>query len=424
MRIMPSSANRHMEPVQSKNRPGNGRRNPIRILVLSPGFPDPNDTSGSFYGGSFVLTEALAYSRAGAMVKVLTPHVPGLKKTEKISERFMIHRFRYFIPEKMQKIRIKKAPLYSREHLFPRVFQVPIFLGAFFFSMARFATKADIIHANWTPLALLALPLQFLLKVPVVVTYRGSDIRLIPDLINKFVFSKVAAVLHIWGDTGRGRLIKNKYPGNFVELPIISRIAPEPPSNAFSNRKPGDPFGFAYIGRLATVHNVPKGEDILIQAASILRERHTNFVLHVLGDGPLRKAMEQKAKELHLESLIRFHGYVRDIFPILDKCQCVVGGLALNAVAQEAASYRRLLIIADFSPLNGTIWKHRQNALLYTPHDAKSMAEAMAFAMNHEKECKKISLAGYETMRRYVVNIETGGKYYVKAFRKIIAAYR
>jgi hypothetical protein len=89
---------------------GKNNRESMHILILSPGFPTLlASQEGDFYGGSFVLTEALAYQLAGAKVTVLTPHVPGLPLREDLQDGLQVVRFRYFFPVGWQRIR-KNSP--------------------------------------------------------------------------------------------------------------------------------------------------------------------------------------------------------------------------------------------------------------------------------------------------------------------------
>jgi glycosyltransferase involved in cell wall biosynthesis len=54
-----------------------------------------------------------------------------------------------------------------------------------------------------------------------------------------------------------------------------------------------------------------KGHDLLLHALKELRESHSNCHLIVIGDGPDRKAIEELASRLGLQSVVHFLGFIR-----------------------------------------------------------------------------------------------------------------
>jgi len=61
-----------------------------------------------------------------------------------------------------------------------------------------------------------------------------------------------------------------------------------------------------WVGRLVPVKAVP----MLFEAASQLRHRGLKFKLHLLGDGPLKAALQQQSARSGLDSFVHFHGAV------------------------------------------------------------------------------------------------------------------
>jgi glycogen(starch) synthase len=59
-----------------------------------------------------------------------------------------------------------------------------------------------------------------------------------------------------------------------------------------------------FQGRLVTTKGLP----VLLEAASILRSKHSEFEVLVIGDGPERQALQDLAKKLQLSSCVRFVG--------------------------------------------------------------------------------------------------------------------
>jgi glycosyltransferase involved in cell wall biosynthesis len=67
-----------------------------------------------------------------------------------------------------------------------------------------------------------------------------------------------------------------------------------------------DRTALLYVGNLLPV----KGVDVLIEAAVALDARGLDFDLHVVGKGPLRPALEARARQAGLGERVRFHGVV------------------------------------------------------------------------------------------------------------------
>ena len=96
----------------------------------------------------------------------------------------------------------------------PQLIQLPILCLMFMLNIIRYAGKADIIHAQWTLSALLALPARWLRRARLVVTARGSDIRLLPAWLNRFIFRRVDAAIDWFKDNGK----KAAWGGSFSKL--------------------------------------------------------------------------------------------------------------------------------------------------------------------------------------------------------------
>lgn len=394
----------------------------IRILILTPGFPTNQDKKS--YGGEFLLAEAEAYAQAGAHVRVLTPHAPGLPLHEKFPNGVEIVRFRYFFPTSQQKVR-DSQPIYSRSNLLWKLLQLPFFALSFLFSIGREMRHADIVHANWTPTALLALPWQRFFKIPVVLTYRGSDLRLLPKWLNRFIIKRCAAILDVWGDTGWAIENREVYPGRYIRLPLISRT---PANGRLDNQGglwPHSEKHFVFVGRLVsgtTIENL-KGAKILIPAASRLHKIH-DFILDIVGDGPDREFLEKQRKEYNASEFVTIHGHRHNVFPYFQNAFAVISNVGLSAVVQEAARCKKPLIMPNEASHNGKVWNHKKNAILYQPCSADALAEAMCFVLENPEESKKIAAAGYKTIKKYVKTPKEAGKEYLNAFEKIISRHR
>ena len=206
----------------------------MKILIATFSFPDPSIES---FDGRFVLSEAVGYAENGASVLVLTPHYPGAPRDEQIAAGIRVYRFRYFLPECLQRLKIPGQPIYRARTAWALV-QLPLLLVVFASKLIRFGRWADIIHAQWTVTALLALPAKWLFRTPIVVTARGSDIRLLPVWLNRFLHRQVDASLDCFRALPWSPWYRRNFPARFLSLPIIvDARAGTMPSSRYGRRR-------------------------------------------------------------------------------------------------------------------------------------------------------------------------------------------
>lgn len=87
-----------------------------------------------------------------------------------------------------------------------------------------------------------------------------------------------------------------------------------------SNTKNKDAYRFIFLGRLMPL----KRPDLLMDALIILKKNGIECKLDLVGNGSMKKELEEKAIELGLRRNVRFHGYMRKPYNILQKADCLV----------------------------------------------------------------------------------------------------
>jgi glycosyltransferase involved in cell wall biosynthesis len=98
------------------------------------------------------------------------------------------------------------------------------------------------------------------------------------------------------------------------------------------NLVPG-PVDLVFVGRLAPIKRV----DLLLDAVASVRRTLPHVQVEIVGDGPLREALEQQAKRLGLEDNVRFVGHRQNVSDWLTRARAFVltsdsEGLALALV--------------------------------------------------------------------------------------------
>jgi len=400
----------------------------MNILIATTSFPDSRNND---FGGKFVLNEAMAYALNAASVRVVTPHQPGALKKERLHEHLQVLRFRYFLPTRLQRLKIPNKPMYGQRSPLS-LFQIPLLLAVFALQLLRHGPWADVIHCQWTLTALLALPCKWLFRKKVVLTARGSDIRLLPGIVNRFIHARVDAVIDCYGDQKWTTEYKRNFPANHIKLPlIVDRTVTAsdrmPPDMSEALKAGDDVFNIIYLGRFDQV-KLDDGLPILtlIEAARILDRDHDNFHIFFIGDGDahIKAAMTDRVKQYRLDHCITFLGAKKNVNSYLQFCDLGVGGISFNAVSQEFSGLKKaqLLFLGGYN--QETPWKDKINTLFVEPENIPGLAEAITYAMADKVRLKEIGNRAYQLVERYVNDLNKGGAVYLQAFFDVLTEGR
>lgn len=397
----------------------------MKIIVASTSFPYFSVPNLSI-AGKFVLEECIAYELAGATVEVVTPDIPNCPKEELFGKNIIVHRFRYFSPRRYQTIKREDGSAVYDNINYLFYFQLPFFIVSFawsLFQLSRKNKKTDIIHCNWSITALCALPIKYLLKIPIVLTTRGSDLRLIPRWLNKFIFKHVDGIIDCFGPDYKK--ILNKLPGKFIELPVIVSEPELPIENhdsIYSSEE--DSFTIVMLSRFDRTKQEKYGMAFfsLLDALAELTPKY-NLNCIFVGDGELKTEIEQKALSLGLKTIVKFVGYQKNIFHFLNNADLVLGGVGLNAVSQEATLLGKVQLMPRIPFWYESVWFNKINVILYNPDDVSSVKEGVEFAIKNPEKMRTISKMVNKSGNKYIIARSKGGIRYMKEFAKIIDEY-
>jgi len=394
----------------------------MNILITTFSFPS---LTNGIYDGKFVLAEAIAYANNGANVRVVTPHYAGGKIKEKIHDRITVYRFRYFFPTSRQVLKQPGTPIYNQRR-FTAFAQLPFFFLIFIVSVLKHALWADIIHAQWTVSALLCLPAKWLLGKKIVLTARGSDLRLVPDWLNRLIHYQVDGAIDCFGPQAWNNAYKKKFSANFISLPLVvyddaSRSMPEDMKKHLSRKS--HPFVILYVGRFDKIklkeNKLPLLD--LIHSSKGLREKKLNFQVFYVGDGDSGITEEM----LRLIDVYGLHGDVTLLGPkinVLDYvsfCHLGVGGIAFNAVSQEFAIRAKPQILVEGENNADTPWRHGVNAIMIKPGNREDLSEKLDWAICNRKKSKGIGEKAKREMSKFIMDSESAGRLYLEAFRNL-----
>src|SRR5690606_12401080 len=122
-----------------------------------------------------------------------------------------------------------------------------------------------------------------------------------------------------------------------------------------------------------------KGLDVLFQALSELKKRGKPFVLHLIGDGPMREELEKMAIELAIYDETIFYGYMlhpEELMPFFDIFVLPSRAEAFGNVFAEAALCWLALVGTNVGGIAEQI-EDGVNGLLVPVDDVEALADAL-----------------------------------------------
>lgn len=395
------------------------------MKILIPSFSFPVFEKNNF-DGKFVFSEAIAYAENGAKVTVLTPHYPEVSKHEIIEPGIEVIRFQYFFPHKWQRLKKPGEPLYNQKSLLS-LLQIPFLCFIFIILLLKYSRRVDIIHAQWTITALFSLPAKWLYGKKIVMTVRGSDIRLLPRVVNRFIHSQVHAVIDCFGPQQWNDTNKLLFPAHYIQLPLICHCEPSgimPSDMQLALQNKDRPFVLLYVGRFdrfkVKENHLPLIN--LIYAAAFLRKKQFDFHLFYIGDG------DEKIKN-HILAIIESHNLHNDVSLLgakinvsdyIEFCDLCVGGIAFNAVSQEFTVKGKPQILVNSKDNAGTPWVHGVNSIFIKPDDIEDLIEKITWALGNASLLNKIASNAKQNMEQYIVNSKKGGRLYLEQFAQLL----
>jgi GalNAc-alpha-(1->4)-GalNAc-alpha-(1->3)-diNAcBac-PP-undecaprenol alpha-1,4-N-acetyl-D-galactosaminyltransferase len=157
------------------------------------------------------------------------------------------------------------------------------------------------------------------------------------------------------------------------------------------------------MGRLAQ----QKGFDLLIDAFARIADAHSDWDLHILGEGEKRAELTALISKLNLEKRVFLTGRIPHPFPILRHADLFVlssrwEGFAIVLIEAMACG----LPVLSFDCLSGPreIIRHQTDGLLVPAEDVGGLAEAMDHLMSDEKERRRLASNTQEGSQRFGID--------------------
>lgn len=145
-----------------------------------------------------------------------------------------------------------------------------------------------------------------------------------------------------------------------------------------------------------------KGLDTLLYACAELKKRGSQFVLHIIGDGPSREDLEKLAIELDIYNDTVFYGYMlhpEDFMPFFDIFVLPSRAESFGSVYAEAALCLLALVGTNVGGIPEQIEDER-NGLLVPPDNPKALSNAVEKLILDPALREKLAHAAWEKARK------------------------
>lgn len=146
-----------------------------------------------------------------------------------------------------------------------------------------------------------------------------------------------------------------------------------------------------------------KNIDIVIQACAQLVKRGVSFRLFVVGEGPMRNALEALCRKMDVADRIHWLGHISDPVPILQACDIflmVSKGEGFGLALAEAMACGAACVAARSGALSEIV-EDGESGLLVAPSDAAALADAVEKLAKDERLRSQMAGRGIERVHRY-----------------------
>ncbi len=144
-----------------------------------------------------------------------------------------------------------------------------------------------------------------------------------------------------------------------------------------------------YIIMVSRLDNYQKDIITLIKSFSLFCEKNANFKLYLLGEGPDRKTIEEKIKELNLEDKILLLGVKKNPYPWIKNAELLIHSSkyeGLPTVLIEALILKKMIISTNCPTGPKEILENGKYGSLVDIGDYKAMADEMYELLNENSE--------------------------------------
>lgn len=340
------------------------------------------------------------------------------------------------IPDLDVKIHRVRTPMPQRYTL--SEFTFLNFLISAFFSLGmmvrlfQWRKRFDIVQFYGASLPLLiSLPLLKILKKKIVAKLSGAKPGMEAGSFEGFILkpflSRVFSLVDnfiIMSDELKHRLLVENYPEtkvvkipNGVDIKLFSPFDTEKREKLRKDFEISDKKVFVYAGRLVD----GKGLDLLLEAVKLIMDKDKTVYLLLLGEGPIKTRLEDKASSLGISDNVYFRGNVDNVYEYLNMSDIFVFPSFSEGMPNSLLEAMACGLPVIASRIGGVVdvVEDGKSGILFEPGDVSGLASAMVRLLRDEELRQRL---GTEARKRIVDNfsIDRVADEYIKLYKKLI----
>jgi glycosyltransferase involved in cell wall biosynthesis len=259
--------------------------------------------------------------------------------------------------------------------------------------------RVEIINTFLTNDSLIISLVNIFYRIPICCTLLNAIIHEKLNKIQKLAYPVFYYILHKMCDGIIVNSEQNKR--HFIET---ARIKPDAIKVIYSGidmnelliasgkEKRKDKFVIGIIGRLSK----EKGHEYLINALTHLTE--IDYECVIVGDGPLRKSLEEQVENAGLKDRVVFLGYQKRVGMFMQEMDVIVVpslNETFGITIVEAFALKKLVIASEAGGIPEIV-KHGETGLLFPVRDSSALAERIRYSYNNRREAERMSENAYD----------------------------
>lgn len=352
-----------------------------RIVVATTNFPLERRGDRT---GNFVVDPVLALADDLDQIVVMPQHPERGSRRELFGGKVPVVRFSYWWPRSAMRLAHGDGIPANLQRSWLARLQVLPLVTVFLWWITRLARRADLVHAHWLQVGLLALPAKWLWGTPIVVTVHGTDLTQFPEWLAGWILRRVDVVVSAHDD-----LLAHVHalaPRTRTER-IRHLVVPQPDHGATQEELDrllgGDPTAL-FVARLS-----PERDPLTFvrSAPRVLREvPQARFA--VVGDGPLRDQVEAEVRRLDVEDRVHVFGHRPDVWNFLRRAEVFAALSDRNNVwvtALVEAMRAGVPAVTTTAGVTAQTLEDRHDALLVPVGDPDAVGGAIAELLRDEE---------------------------------------
>jgi L-malate glycosyltransferase len=270
------------------------------VLFLTNAYPDFK----SSYRGIFVRKLATLLKDEGYRITVVTPKIYSDSPFFEDQNGLKVYRFPFWAGNKLL-IEYERVPYLK---------MIFFYLTGFFLTLyAALRNHCDLIHVHWAiPTGLIALMVKGLLRINMIVTVHGSDLRMAmtgPSVLKKIfvLVCREASHLHLVSEMMKGDIVRLGIPENKVSTwPMgVDEVFLQSGRNR-RGKLNGTPLTVLSNRNLLPVYDV----SCLIRAIPLVLKEAPGVRFLIAGEGADKENLEREAGHLKIQSSTQFLGRI------------------------------------------------------------------------------------------------------------------